>query len=228
MQIEVLVKNVYGRFLEKQPAVLNKCLSEEELALFLQGDMDERPSRRVEAHIGLCSRCAEIAALYCRTHKFQEQVVPEQVIEKAKALVGERLIFEVALRLKEQFIELLKTTGDIIRRGDMAPVPVLRGRGIREFKEEISLVKEFEEIRIALKLDKKDKDRIRIGVSLSHKTSLRPITDLRVALFRQNLELESYFARSGAVVFEGLIYGLYTLEISRRDNRIGIIKLEIK
>ena len=228
MQIEVLVKGVYGRFLEKRALAKSKCLSEEELALFLQGDMEERPSRRVEAHIALCGRCAEIAALYCKADELQEQAVPEQVIEKAKALSGERLIFEVALRLKEKFMELLKTTGDVIRRGDMAPVPVLRGRGISELKEEISLVKEFEEIRIALKLDKKDKDRVRISVVLSEKASLRPITDLRVALFRKSLELESYFARSGAAVFEGLTYGLYTLEISRRDNRIGIIKLEIK
>jgi hypothetical protein len=228
MQTEDLVRNVYRRFLEKQVSSPSKCLSEEELALFLQGDMDEKTSRGVEAHIALCSRCAEIAALYYRAGKLQEQVVPEQVVEKAKTLVGESLIFEAAVRLKGKFMELLRTTSDAMRVGDIAPVPVLRGRGIREFKEEISLVKEFEEIRIALKLDKKDKDRIRIGVVLSDKVSLSPITDLRVALFRENKELESYFARSGTAVFEGLSYGLYTLEISRRDNRIGIIKLEIR
>ena len=228
MQIEVLVKNVYGRFLEKRALTLNKCLSEEELALFLLGDMDGGISRRAQAHIALCSRCAELTALYCKADRAQGQIVPGQLVEKAKALVGERLIFEVGLRLKEKFMELLKTTGDVIRGGDMAPVPVLRGRGFREFKEEISLVKEFEEIRITLSIDKKDKDRIRIGVVLSDKVSLAPIKDLRIALFRENMELESYFAKSGAAVFEGLTYGLYTLEISRRNNRIGIIKLEIK
>jgi len=228
MQIESLIKIVYRRFLEKQALTSGKCLDEEELALFLQDDMDERHSKRVEAHLALCRRCAEITALYCRADKLQEQVVPARLIAKAKALAGEGLIFDVALRLKESFMELLRTTGNVIRAGDITPVPVLRGRGIREFKEEISLVREFEGIKISLSIDRKDKNRIRIAVILSDKVSLRPITDLRIALFKDNKELESYLAKSGTAVFDGLSYGLYALEISRRDNRIGIIKLEIR
>jgi len=137
-------------------------------------------------------------------------------------------ILDVVVAIRQEALALLRTTAKVMLDKEIVPLPVLRGRGITEFKEELILVKDLAGVKITLYIEKKDKNKVRIKVILADRKNRRLLGDLRISLFRDNTELESYAVRSGMVIFEGLTLGIYTLEILRKGSSIGMIKIELK
>jgi hypothetical protein len=65
-------------------------------------------------------------------------------------------------------------------------------------------------------------------VLVKEKESQKVIKDLRVTLLREDLELESYLNDFGKVVFENVLLGKYTVEISTLESKLASVLLEIK
>jgi hypothetical protein len=110
----------------------------------------------------------------------------------------------------------------------LSPLAVLRSRDIKEFRQEIVIVKNFGELKIEAGIERKDAQSICIFISLSDKSSARPREDLRLSLFRKDTELESYVSKSGRVSFSPLVPGRYTIKISSVKGQIARIALQIK
>lgn len=221
---------VYGFYRKIRNNADFSCPEEETLVCFCEGRLSKDESKRVQEHLAACGRCAETVSLFCQ--KIDEQrEVPGFLIEKAKGLVEDAPafgIFEVILALKEKALQILSTTGDVIVGNEIMPLAVYRRRPTPELTEEINLIKELENIKITINIRKIDKDKVRLSLVLADKASLRPLSDLRLALLKEGSELESYEAASGSAAFDNVGFGHYDIEISQRGRKLSVIHLEIK
>lgn len=229
-RIEEVIKMIYRLYRKRHNQANSTCPDEETLVCFSEGKLSKEEAKRIKEHLISCRRCAEVVSLFCQ--RFDEQrEVPEFLIKKAKGLVEQRPlpnILEVILALKEKALQILWTTGDVIRGNEIIPGAVMRSRKIIDFPEEIRLIKEFKDIKITLDIQKKDKGKIRVNLDLVDKISLLPLSDLRLALLKGTEELESYEAVSGNVVFDKVGFGCYAIQILRKGEKLGTINLEIK
>ncbi|MFH1577973.1 MAG: hypothetical protein ABIC18_02760 [Candidatus Omnitrophota bacterium] len=229
-RIEEVIKMIYGQYREKHNQPASHCPDEGALACFSEGKLSGNDSENIQKHLVTCSRCCEIVALFFQRPQDQHEV-PEPLIQKIKGLIKEGSvpkILEIALALKKTALQILNTTGDVILDNEIVPLPVLRSRQISEFSESIKLLKEFEDIKITIQIQKQGDDKIRISLSLVNKANFEPLADLRLALIKGDSELESYETLSGSGVFDRLGIGHYAIDIYYKNNKFGVIDIEIK
>lgn len=229
-RIEEVIRMIYRLCRKRWNKTSSSCPNEETLACFSEGKLSDSESKAIQQHLISCPRCAEIVSLFCRRFT-EEKDVPEFLIRRAKGLVSEKSfpnILDVVLVLKEKALQILGTTGDIILDNQIMPLPVLRSRQITDFPQEIRLIKEFNDIKLTLNIQKLDKDKIRVNLDLMHKISLMPLGGLCIVLLKDNQELESYEDVLGNATFDKVGFGRYIVQIMRKDKRIGSITLEIK
>jgi hypothetical protein len=56
----------------------------------------------------------------------------------------------------------------------------------------------------------------------------RILKDLRITLFKGDVELESYVADSGSVIFDNVLLGKYTIEVSNIDRKLASLLLDVR
>lgn len=230
-KLERLIRAVYrkhkaGRFISAEAHP-----DEESIACFSEGKLSSADAQQLKRHLLSCERCAEVLAVYAGLEPSGELKVPEDLISKAKNLKAQEIktpIFEIFLRLKENLLELLNTNADVLLGQELVPAPVLRSRKVTEFKDEITIMKDFEDIRVEVKIEKKNAAAFSLMVLVKEKQTSRLIKDLRVTLLKEDLELESYLTDSGKVIFEHVLLGKYSVEISNLENKLASILLDVK
>ena len=229
--LEKLIKIVYKKWKLDQPKPEQLHPDEETFACFLEGRLPPKENERIRAHLISCERCAEAFAVSSKLEVIENQVAPEQLVQEAKRLIKEEdwlSILEIGLRFKEKAIEIMNTTGDILVGQEFVPAPVLRSRKAKDFKDEVTILKDFKDIRVEVKIENKGSQAFDLTVLVKEKESQKIIKDLRVTLLRQDLELESYLNDFGKVIFENVLLGKYTVEISTLESKLASVLLEIK
>ena len=204
---------------------------EEALACFLEGRLSEDENERIRAHLVSCDSCAEAVALNLEIKPAEMKEVPLELMGRVKGLFdsqSETAPLEIALRLKEKLLEILNTTGDILVGRELVPAPVLRTRSIKNFKDEVTILKDFKDIRVEVRIENKGAGAFNLIVTAKQKLDLKIIKDLRVTLLKDDLELESYLTGSGSVTFEHVLLGRYKVEISTLENKLASVLLDIK
>jgi len=230
-KIEKFIKSVYRKWKARQPQAPGVHPDEEDIACFLENKLSVQECEIIQAHLINCDRCAEIVAVQLELNPGKMQEVPAQLMARVKDLVKPEQdipALQIALRLKEKILEILNTTGDVLVGQELVPAPVLRSRKIKEFKDEITVLKDFKDIRVEVKILSQQSGVFSLTVVVIEKTTQKIIKDLRVTLIRDDLELESYLSSSGRVTFEHILLGKYTVEISTIESRLACILLDIK
>ncbi|MDD4979641.1 MAG: hypothetical protein PHC54_00015 [Candidatus Omnitrophica bacterium] len=230
-RLERLIKAVYKRWRSGHVRVHDTHPDEEAWACFLEGRLGQQESRDLEEHLLSCDICAEAFAIQLRLGPEQGKNVPKELLERMKNLVigqGKAPILEICIAFKEKALEIIHTTGDILVGQEFVPAPVLRSRQIKDFKDEVTILKDFKNIRVELKLERKVGEVFDLSVFVKDKQTHRVIKDLRVTLFKEDLELESYLSDSEKVIFEHVLAGKYTIEISNPESKIASVLLDIK
>ena len=199
VSIEEVIKMIYRFYRKGHNQPNSSCPDEETLVCFSEGRLSKSEAKKMHEHLISCRRCAEIISLFCQ--RFEEKKeVPEILIQKAKSLIKQRSlpnILEIILAIKEKALQILGATGDIVLDNEIIPLPVLRSREISEFPEEIKLMKEFEDIKITLHIQIRDKDKVRVSLNIVDKNKLLPLSNLRLLLLKAAQDLLSYEAVSG-------------------------------
>jgi hypothetical protein len=111
---------------------------------------------------------------------------------------------------------------------ELVPAPVLRSRNIRDFKDEVTILKDFKDVRVEAKIENKLGSSFSLTVIVKEKPDLQVIKDLRITLFKGDMELESYHVDSGKVTFEHVACGSYTVAISSLTTTLASVLLDIK
>lgn len=224
-----ILRMIYRLYRKKHIKEDLPCPDEETLVCFSEGTLTKSESEKIQQHLISCHRCAEVVSLFCRSSQ-EAGRVPEFLIKQVKRLIKQDVaggIFKVVIALKEKALEILETTGDVIMGNEIIPMPVLRGRKIDDFPDELRLIKVFRDIEITIFFQRKDNKRVRINLNLIDKSSLLPLDNLRVTLSKDGCEFASHAVVAGNVVFENVSCGRWVIRIARKDENLGDVNLEI-
>ena len=123
---------------------------------------------------------------------------------------------------------MLETNGDILVGQELMPASILRSRQIKEFKDRLTILKDFQNVRIEVGIESKESRSVNLNVIVKEKQTNKLISDLRVTLIKDGIELESYLSDSGSVVFEQVPFGKYSIEITASWDKLATVKLDIK
>lgn len=230
-KLEKLIKEVYKKWKEGYSDIQGLHPDEESFACFLEGRLSKKENEQIKAHLISCNSCAEAFAIQLRLREIETKDVPEELLRLLKNLMKpeDRMsILEIMLKLKEKAIDVLNTTGDVLVGQELMPAPLLRSRRIKDFKDEVTILKDFKDIRVEVKIENKGGKHFDLNVVAKEKETQKIIKDLRVTLLKDDLELESYLTDSGKVIFEHVLLGKYTVEISHFENKLASILLDIK
>lgn len=229
-KLEKFIKKLYRRWKKDQPRPKEHPL-EEDLACFLEGRLSTQESEQIQAHLVVCDLCMEIIATCLELESSPERPVPQVLRERLKGALGivpKVALLEIYLKLKEKILEVVHTSGDVLVGQEFMPAPVLRSRRIKDFKDTITIMKSFPDVSVEVKVESKPQNFFSAIVVVKESQSLKVIKDLRVSLIRDNLELESYITDTGRAVFEQVMLGKYTIEISQPDQKVASVLLEIR
>lgn len=229
-KIERLIKLVYEKCKVAQTKKEQEHPDEEALVCFLEGRLSEKEKETIREHLLSCDTCTEAFALSLKGGLEETGVPPELFTRVQNLLVTTQTpsILEISLRFREKLLELVNTTGDILMGQELVPAAVLRSRSLKDFKDEVIILKDFQDIRVQAKIENKDGKSFNLTITVKQKQTQKIIKDLRVSLFKDNLELESYLTDSGSVIFEHVLLGKYKVEISAIENKLASILIDIK
>src|SRR3989338_5802574 len=212
LNIEKLIKLVYRQWKEDSPPIEARHPDEEVLACFLENRLSPEENEEIKTHLIICDTCSQGVSAQLALKPIEEKELPLELIERLKELVPtqeEGHILEIFLRLKERLLEILSTTGDVLVAGEFVPVPVLRSRKVKDFKDEVTIVKDFKDIRVEAKIENKQGRSFNLTIVARNKATQEVMKDLRVSLIKGDLEMESYLADTGRVTFEHVLLGKY-------------------
>lgn len=230
-KLERLIRMVYKQWKKGLPKVEEPHPDEETVVCFLEGRLSSQEETRIKEHLISCDKCTEVLAIQAKLKPGDAEKVPAQLLEGVKNLVKQEdksLALEIILRVKEKALEILNTTGDVLVGQELVPAPILRSRKPQDFKDEVTILKDFKDIRVEAKIENKGTKAFSLTVLAKEKETQKVIKDLRVTLLKDDLELESYIADTGSVTFEHVLLGKYTVEISTLESKLASILLDIK
>lgn len=212
-----------------------KCLTEEDIACLIDAQLAESERSKLFEHTLSCQKCNIILRdhllLLNALDKNVSIETPEAVVQAAMDLLSQDVgtnILKVVLDFKEKVIELVKTTGEVLRGPQLIPVPVLRSHGeADQFQNEIKIIKEFDNIFTELDVDKKKANLCDIEIRLTEKETRKKIQDFRVTLSRNGKEVESSLVEEGKITFKDVKPDKYAVLITQDDKKFGIIDISI-
>jgi len=229
--IEKITRLIYRRWKQGNAASAGAHPEEEGIASFLEDKLSLEESAKIKTHILSCRECSELVATQIKLKALAQADAPESVLRRAEELVdeaGKLTLLEVILLFRDKMIELLNTTGDCLVGQEFIPAPVLRSRNIRDFKDEVTVVKDFKDVRVEARIQNKGSQSFDVSIQALRKETQELIKDLRVTLFKEGVELESYLADAGKVIFEHVQLGKYRIELSSAVELVASVLLEIK
>jgi len=203
---------------------------EETLACFFEGRLTPKEEEEVERHLLTCAHCAEVSLVQSRLRTPEGLDVPEELVSHIKALVPPAstvAVLEILIRLAQGALEIIGTTGDVLVGQELVPAPILRSRDIRHFKDEITVLKDFESVLVEVRIEYKQGSAFRISVAAKEKGSQQPKKGVRIALLKEGLELESYAVDKEATCFENVAAGTYRIEIATSRVKLASVLLPI-
>ncbi|MCX5710441.1 MAG: zf-HC2 domain-containing protein, partial [Candidatus Omnitrophica bacterium] len=220
--LEELIRGVFRQWKQGLPETGDRHPDEDEFVSFIEGSLAEEEKNRIKEHIMGCDACAEILSLSIGDIK-QDLSVPEELLESVRGLVipeDKSLFFEVVLRLKDDLLELINTSGDVLVGQEFLPAPILRSRSIKDFKDEVRILKDIKDFRVEVKVEAKSGKAFNLVVVVKEKRTQKVLKDLRISLLKAGTELESYISGAGAVVFEHVSLGDYRIDISKVEEKV--------
>ncbi len=229
--LEKIARVIYRERKASRTSKVQEHPNEESLACFLEDKLSTADKDIMLKHLLSCDQCAQYLSTQIEIQPHLSLDVPVPLLEKVKKLLSQEaggILFEVFLKLKEKAMEIIQTTGDVLVGQELVPAPVLRSRQVNEFREEINILKDMQQIRVLAKIQNKDTKSFNLTISVKDKQSQKIPKDLRITLTKEGIELESYTTDSGSSFFENILPGSYTVEITRQGQREALIDLKVQ
>ena len=216
----------------------DKCLSDDEIACFVDGLAEPGLRKRVEDHLAHCSLClhnvAELKRLVA-PEGLSGLALPARARARAESIIADALRgvpqFDVVLALKSGICRLLETTGDLVAAGGPAAVPVrggmpsggraARGEG-EEAGKDLRVAKSLSGHLVTLELAAQG-DEVVPGVAIVEEASAARPDGIKARIHSPEAS-ETRYSRQGRIRFSGVRPGTYGIEI----EDIGRIRLEVQ
>jgi hypothetical protein len=231
-KLEGLIRSVYARWKNAKASSGEAHPDEELLVCFAEGALSNPEAETVRGHILECNYCSLVLAKALQVRDIQVHEMPDGLLEKVKSSLipveAKEALLEIVLKLKEQALEIISTSGDVLFGQEFIPAPILRSRSIRDFKDEVTILRDFKDIRVEVKVENKGKGTFNVSILVKQKQTQRVLKDLRVTLVKDDIELESYLVEMGMAKFEHVQLGTYRVDISALEGVCASVLLDIK
>ena len=228
--LEELIELVYKRWKELHLNTDEVHPDEEAVVSFLECKLPLEEAEKLKAHLVHCKDCAEAVGLSLTSLEAIDNEIPAELINFAKEKLGVAAtpVLEIILKFKEKVLEVISSTGEVLLGQEMVPASVLRSRNINEFKDEVVILKDFEDIRVQIRVENKSGKYFNVNIQAKSKQNKEVIKDLRVTLFKEDIELESYLNDSGSVIFEHVLLGKYKVELANLEGNLASVLLDVR
>ena len=228
--LEGLIRLVYRRWKYRHLKREETHPDGEALVSFLDGKLPLEEAEALKVHLIHCEDCAEIVGLNLASSDAPDNELSIGLVNLARENFGVKELpaLEIVLRLKEKMLEVLSASGEILLGQEMLPAAVLRSRNISEFKDEVVILKDFKDIRVQIKIENKSGKYFNVNIQAKSKQRKEVIKDLRVTLFKEDIELESYLNDSGVVIFEHVLLGKYKVELADLERNLASVLLDVR
>jgi len=213
------------------PALDKSHPDEEKLVCFLEGRLSFREAEAIEEHVIYCDACAQALSCAVKLQSIPLEDVPLALAQRLNNLAfcqGSIESLEIALRFRDKLVEIIKITGDVLLGQELVPAPVLRSRSIKDFKDHITILKDFNNLRVQIKIDNKQGKKFDLHVLAKDRSSHKAIKNMRISLFKDDTELESYDLDLGSVTFENILLGKYKVSISNMEGNLASVLVDIR
>jgi len=230
-RIEELIALVYKEWKSGQEQDTGWHPDEEAFINFIDGSMPEQESGGFKTHVIKCSRCADILGSALRLKSVEGKAPAPEFLERMKEFIRRNInteLLDILLGFKERMIHLLNTNGDVLIGQELVPAAVLRGRQVKDFPDELNILKDFKGLVTEVKIINKGGGVFEMAVRVKEKQTQKPAKDLRISLLKNDLELESFHTDSGKAGFEHITPGRYKVEISGISGKLAEIDMEIQ
>ncbi|OGW79638.1 MAG: hypothetical protein A3G33_07555 [Omnitrophica bacterium RIFCSPLOWO2_12_FULL_44_17] len=232
MDIEKLLKTIYKQS-RKDSKPQGACLTDQDIACFLDDRLSRKQRKLICAHVVSCATCADqfkdhlLIAEDVNSSPLLE--VPQELEDMAKALVSSKVkpnILDIILNFTQDAIQLVKTTGDVLKTA--VPIPVLRTNGKAEaMPNQIKIAKAFKNLALEVQVEKRRHDLADISVSISEEGKRKKPAGFRISLFRGEREICSKLADKGKIKFEEVKIGQYKIVISKEGIVSSIVYVTV-
>ncbi len=205
------------------------CPTEERLAGYLSGGLDERSRDEVEEHLINCASCtSEIVAVNSAASEADAVPVPRWLMERAMSLMKPAAtgrVVELVVKLVQDTVELVSSAGEWLVPSMAQPI-LARGKAMSA-SSILSVERDLDGRRIGVEVEQVEPGvcQVVIGVTAADGT---PEDGVRLTLLSAGRERASYATRQGRAVFDGITKGNYELGISKGSTNLGTIKLSIE
>jgi anti-sigma factor RsiW len=213
----------------KDKAPGKKCLTDDEVAAYVDGAVAPGLRKRIEEHLARCSLCLHgVAELKHLVSAERPGRLPARALARAESVLAGRLRaarpsiapeMEVVIALKNGLLKILETTGELLTPGRLSPVVV---RGGNRTAPSPRIAQSLSGYLVTLEaVGSGNEVRPRLAI-VSERSAERP--DGLKARLRGPDVSETRYARAGKIGFSALRPGAYTIEI----EDVGTINLEIQ
>ncbi|MDD5347421.1 MAG: hypothetical protein PHT59_02260 [Candidatus Omnitrophica bacterium] len=229
--IEKTVKKVYKRWKGRLPPAGQNHPDEETLAAFAENKLSSKDADRLKSHMLSCPRCSQAAADGIRMLSVAPTEMPPGLARRSQELIVAEMqssVLELVLALRDKVMELVSSTGDVLVGQELVPAALVRSRKLSEFKDEVTVLKDFRDIRVEVKVRSPEPSRFTVTILARDKQTQRPLRDVRISMLREGLELESYLAQEGKVVFEHVALGKYSIQILSLKEKLATVTIDVK
>jgi anti-sigma factor RsiW len=207
----------------------DRCLSDDEVAAYVDGAVKRDLRKRIEEHLAQCSTClhsvVELKHLVSAAHA-QEKLPAaalaraESIVERTRSRASETLPeLDIVLALKSGICKILETTGEVLRPGRLAPVTV---RGERRTAPSPRVAQSLSAHLVTLELVSA-KQGVEPRLTIVEEASAERPDGIKAKLRGPDAS-DTKYSRAGKIGFSPVGPGTYRIEI----EKIGRIRLDIQ
>jgi len=211
------------------------CLSLKTIAAFFDDALTAEEHQAFASHITSCDACAELFKEHLgmvKTIETEPEVeVPPEVMERAQELFRKAIrenFLTIILKVTDQALKLLETTGDILIGKRLIPLPVLRSQSKEEPSSPVTIVKDFKQVSVQVTIEKELRAGACISVKVAEKAHPKKEPDFRVTLVKDTRELHSLLTERNQATFEEVSPGRYEIVIGEEANILARIRLVVE
>lgn len=211
----------------------NPCLSDETIACWVQGFLPSAAQEKTGQHLKSCASCRELVAVCARVAEEQKSGLspaPAAFTQSAKDLVGAKSgqnLLDVIVSVSGQAVAAVETTGKILFAPWLPALHPLRGAD-QSAMNTVVIEKIYKRVHIHLEVSGGKSGSYTAALTLRRSRFGKPLPDVRVILYQDRQELESYLTREGRVSFERLTLGLYRLKILGLERKPQYLSLRLR
>jgi hypothetical protein len=203
----------------------DKCLTDEEIAAYVDGVADEGARKRIEEHLVRCAFClhnvAELKQLIASPSEDLKSMAgalarAESIVEKYAGAARE---FDIVLAVREGICRILESTGNLLPPRRLSPV-AMRGREQSQLSPRIS--KSLAGYLVTVELTPQ-KDTVQPRITLVEEASSTKPDGLKAKLYSPGA-CETKYSHKGRLAFSPVGKGFFKIDI----EEVGSVGLDVK